>query len=205
MINVNVIYIFILAIRIYNINPFLGICIHRLWLCLHQSPPLTLGGTVPKNSVELDISGMTFDAWMTFEKHLHSVIWAASQRLGILSKSGLVFHDQSLLVRCFRVFFLSVLWCGNALYCLSDTRCRSLDRVVNGASFLAGGVLECNLTHRRSVAVLYMLYTIKINPVNPLCGVLLVPFVPVRVTHSALVDHHHPYTSLSSNTSLQLN
>ena len=26
MINVNVIYIFILAIRIYNINPFVGIC-----------------------------------------------------------------------------------------------------------------------------------------------------------------------------------
>ena len=27
MINMNVIYIFILAIRIYNINPFVGICI----------------------------------------------------------------------------------------------------------------------------------------------------------------------------------
>ena len=45
---------------------------------------------------------MTFDSKMTFEKHLRSVSRAASQRLGILRKSWRVFHDRSLLGRCFR-------------------------------------------------------------------------------------------------------
>ena len=48
-----------------------------------QSPPLTIGGTVLKESDDLVISGVTFDSKMTFEKHLRSVSRAASQRLGI--------------------------------------------------------------------------------------------------------------------------
>ena len=54
---------------------------------------------------------------MTFEKHLRLVSRAVSQRLGILRKSWLVFHDKSLLGRCFRGFVLlgweycSVVWC----------------------------------------------------------------------------------------------
>ena len=50
-----------------------------------QSPPLTIGSTVLKESV--DILGVTFDSKMTLEKHLHSVSRAASQRLDILRKS----------------------------------------------------------------------------------------------------------------------
>ena len=38
-----------------------------------QSPPLTIGRTVLKESYELFIFGVTFDSKMTFEKHLHSV------------------------------------------------------------------------------------------------------------------------------------
>ena len=52
-----------------------------------QSPSLTTGGTVLKESDNLIISGVTFDSKMTFEKHLRSVSRAASQRLGILRKS----------------------------------------------------------------------------------------------------------------------
>ena len=52
-----------------------------------QSPPLTIDGTVLKESVNLDILGVTFDSKLTFEKHLHSVSRAASQRLGVLRKS----------------------------------------------------------------------------------------------------------------------
>ena len=44
------------------------------------------------------ILGVTFDSKMTFEKHLRSVSRAASQRLGMLRKSWLVFHDRSLLI-----------------------------------------------------------------------------------------------------------
>ena len=73
-----------------------------------QSPPLTIGGTLLKESGDLVILGVTFDSKMTFEKHLRSVSRAASQRLGILRKSWRVFHDRSLLGRCFRGFVLPV-------------------------------------------------------------------------------------------------
>ena len=43
-----------------------------------QSPSLTIGGTALKESADLDIFGVTFDAKMTFEKHLRSVSTAAS-------------------------------------------------------------------------------------------------------------------------------
>ena len=74
-----------------------------------QLPPLTIGGTVLKESDDLVILGVTFDSKMTFEKHLRSVSRAASQRLGILRKSWLVFHDRALFGRCFRCFVLPVL------------------------------------------------------------------------------------------------
>ena len=48
-----------------------------------QSPPLTIGGTAPKESDDLVILGVTFDSKMTFEMNLHSVSKAASQRIGI--------------------------------------------------------------------------------------------------------------------------
>ena len=54
-----------------------------------QSPALTIGGTVLKESDDLVILGVTFDSTMTFEKHLHSVSKAASQWLGILRKAGI--------------------------------------------------------------------------------------------------------------------
>ena len=73
-----------------------------------QSPPLTIGGTVLKESDDLVILGVTFDSKMTFEKHLRSVSRAASQRLGIL-RSWRVFHDRALLERCFRGFVLPIL------------------------------------------------------------------------------------------------
>ena len=74
-----------------------------------KSPPLTIGGTVLKESNDLVILGVTFDSKMTFEKHLRSVSRTASQRLGILRKSWRVFHDRSFLGRCFRGFVPPVL------------------------------------------------------------------------------------------------
>ena len=52
-----------------------------------QSQPLTIGGTVMKESDDLDILGVTFDSKMTFENRLCSVSRAASQKLGIMRKS----------------------------------------------------------------------------------------------------------------------
>ena len=72
-------------------------------------PPLTIDGTVLKESDNLDILGVTFDSKLTFEKHLRSVFRAASQRLGILRKSWRVFHDKLLIGRCSWGFVLPVL------------------------------------------------------------------------------------------------
>ena len=68
---------------------------------LTQDGNWTLDGTVLKESTELVILWVTFDAKMTFEKHLRSVSSAAAQRLGIMRKSWQVFHDRSLLLRSF--------------------------------------------------------------------------------------------------------
>ena len=82
-----------------------------------QSPPLTIGGTVLKESDDLVILGLTIDSKMIFEKHLRLVFRAPSQRFGILRKSWLVFHDRSLLGSCFRSFILTVLEYCSAVWC----------------------------------------------------------------------------------------
>ena len=139
---------------------------------------------------------------MTFEKHLRSVSRAASQRLGILRKSWRIFHDKFLIGRCFWGFVLPVLEHCSAVWCSADdTHLKLLDRVVSGACFIDGGVINCALSHRRSVAVLCMLYKIRCKPKHPLCGALPVPYVPVRVTRGALIAHRYTYATPRCRTS----
>ena len=111
-----------------------------------QSPPLTIGGTVLKESDDLVILGVTFDTKMTFEKHLCSVSRAASQKFDILRKSWQVFHDRSLLGRCFCGFVLPGLEYCSAVWCsAAETHLKLLDRAVSGDRFLTGGVFECDM------------------------------------------------------------
>ena len=101
-----------------------------------QSHPLTIIGTVLKESDDLVILVVTFNSKMTFEKHLRSVSRAASQRLDILRKSWQVVHDRSLLGRCCRGFALPVLEYCSAGWCsAADTHLTLLDRAVSGAWF----------------------------------------------------------------------
>ena len=133
---------------------------------------------------------------MTFEKHLRSVSRAASQRLFILRKSWRVFHDRSLLGRCFRGFVHPVLEYCSAVWCsAADTHLKLLDRAVNATRFLTGGVFECDISHRRSVAVLCIPYKIRCTPVHPLNGALPGPYVPEQVTRGAVVAHRYTYAS----------
>ena len=136
---------------------------------------------------------MTFDSKTTFEKHLGLVSRAASQRLGILRKSWRVFHDDHFL-RCFRWFVLSVLEYCSAVWCsAADTHIILLDRAVSGARFLTGGVFECDIAHRRSAAVLCMLYHIRWNPMHPLNDILPGPYVPYVILYQ---DTRFPRTSV---------
>ena len=53
--------------------------------------------------------------------------------------------------------------------------------------FLAGCVLECNLANRRSVAVLFMLFKFKSNPMHPLSDAFHLPYVRARVTRGTFL------------------
>ena len=113
-----------------------------------------------------------------------------------------MFHDRSLLWRCFCGFVLTVLeHCSAVLCSAADTHLKLLDRAVSGARFLTGGMFECDIAHRRSVAVLCMVYKIRCNPVHPLNGALSVPYLPVRVTRGVLVAHRYTYAPPRCRTS----
>ena len=66
-----------------------------------QSTPMSLDGTLLEVSGDLVLFGVTFDAKMTFEKHLFCVSRAVAQRLGIMRKFWQGFHDRSLLLLFF--------------------------------------------------------------------------------------------------------
>ena len=124
-----------------------------------------------------------FDSKMTFEKHLRSVSRAASQRFGILRMSWRVFHDRLILGRCFLCFVMPVLEYCSAVWCsAANTHLKLLDRAVSGAQFLTGDVFECYISHRRSMAVLCILYKIRRNPVHPLNDALSGLYVTAQVT-----------------------
>ena len=77
-----------------------------------------------------------------------------------------------------------------------------LYRVVRSAGFLTGGILDCNLAHRRSAAELCMLFKIKSNPMHPLSGALPLPYVSAAcVTRGALVAHRHSFAPPRCRTS----
>ena len=61
-----------------------------------------------KEFYDLDIYKSDIIIQNNFEKHLRLVSKAASLKLGILRKSWKVFHDRSLLERCFRGFVMPV-------------------------------------------------------------------------------------------------
>jgi len=165
------------------------------------SPALNVGGVVLKNLSVLEILGVTFDAKMTFEVHLRSVSRSVSQRIGILRKSYSIFRDPAMLGTCFFSFLLPVLEYCSAVWCsAADSHLRLLDRTVASACFHIGGVLACDLAHRRSVAVLCMLYKIWSNELHPLYAELPPALVPVRTTRAAVSAHAHSLVVPRSRT-----
>ena len=62
-------------------------------------------------------------------------------------------------------------------------------------------MFESDISHRRSVAVLCMMYKTRSNPMHPLYCAIAVSNVPVRVTRGALVAHRYTYTLPRSGTS----
>ena len=73
--------------------------------------------------------------------------------------------------------------------------------VVGSAVFLAGSVLQCNLAHRQSVAVLCMLFKVMSNSMHHLSGALPLPYVPASVTRGALAAHMNSFAPPRCRTS----
>ena len=142
-----------------------------------QSTTLTICGTLLKESDDLEILWVLFNFKMTVEKHPRSVSKSYSQRLGILRKSWRVFHDRSLLGKYSRIDrFLADAFRDNyprngrgarfgelfSVCCSAAEAHRELqDRVLSRTRFLTGAMFDCDIAHRRFVAVLYMLYKIQ--------------------------------------------
>ena len=95
----------------------------------------------------------------------------------------------------------SLEYCYAVWFSAADKRLKPLDQAVSGARFLTRDVFECDIAHRRSVAVLCMLYKIRCNPVHPLNGSLPGLYVPVWVTRGTLVAHRYTYASPGCRTS----
>ena len=91
------------------------------------------------------------------------------------------------------------MWCSAA-----ETYLKLLDCAVSGTWFLTGGAFECDISHRRSVTVLCMLYTIRCKPMHTLNGDLPGPYVPVLVKHGALVSHRYTHAPPRCRTSQYL-
>ena len=71
-----------------------------------------------------------------------------------------MFHDLSLLARCFRGFVLPVLDYYSAVWCsAADTHLKLLDRAASGSWWEP--LWEWDIAHHRSVAELCMLYKIR--------------------------------------------
>ena len=146
-----------------------------------QSPALTIGRTVLKESDDLVKFSVTFSASSLGFQSSFSTAW-------YLEEAWQVFHDRLLLWGCYLGFILLVLEYCSAVWCsAADAHLKLLDRVISGYSFLtAGDVFECDLAHRRFVAVLCMLYKIRCNLMHPFNAALPVPYVPVRLWASSL-------------------
>ena len=113
-----------------------------------------------------------------------------------------MFHDRSLLGRCFQGFVLPVLEYSSAVWCsAADTHLKLLHRAVSDAQFPTGGVFECDIGHCRSLAVVCMLYKIRCNTMHLLNGALTGLYVPVQVTCAALVTQQYTYAPPRCRTS----
>ena len=109
--------------------------------------------------------------WHSFYQTDHSTLWWV-----VVGVNRLILYQE-----CRR----AVLW---------DRYCSVQSVAVSCARFLTGGVFfGCDIAHRRSVAVLCMLYKIRCIPMHPLNGALPGPYVPVRF-----------YTRCSGRTSVHL-
>ena len=118
------------------------------------------------------------------------------QRLGIMRKSWQVFHDRSLLREYFWNIILPVLQpCSAVGSSAADSLLKLQDRVVSSGLqdhcyFFSW---RCFRVQPYPSTILSGAIKMKSYSIYPLSGALHMPYVPARVTRSAMVAHRHSF------------
>ena len=154
-----------------------------------EHPALTVGDCVLKESGSVVILGVTFDSKLTFEKHIRTIVSAASQKLGIVRKASSVFGDNAVSSTCFRGFVMPLLeYCAPVWGSAAVSHLNLLDRIVRMGDGLCG-IRNLDLSHRRIVGSLSLLYKINGNTAHSLHSSLPLPFCAVRETRATTLLH----------------
>ena len=168
-----------------------------------QSPALTINGAVWRSLMTL-----LYLQWYLIPRWLLRSIFAVFQVQLLNDLGSWLSRGKYSMIDYFMWDALGVLFCpfwNTALRYGARLPIHTLNYwtvySVHDASFLTGGVFECDLAHRRSVAVLCMLYKIRCNPLHSLYLALPVPYVPVRVTRGAVIAHRYTYAPPRCRTS----
>ena len=127
-----------------------GMMFSRLGTAWPTFPDLFVGSIIVKMVSELKILGVVIDSKQTFVSHARSVAASGSRRIGISRKTRSVFRDSSIVSCCFRSFILPVIEnCSPVWMSAAVSHLSLLDQVVRIAFRLSGGVVRCDLWHRR--------------------------------------------------------
>ena len=160
------------------------------------NPPygdLILSGVSICASPNLDILGVKFNSWLTFEDQVRSIVSSVSQRMGILRFVKRVFVDTSVLLRCYYcVFILPIFeYCSpvwglllNAIFSFSIARC------IRWPGF-AMITLSCRFVIAVMLLNCVMLYEDNSN--SHRCLFSEVPSASVRVRHTRAAAAVHPF------------
>ena len=131
-----------------------------------------------------------FDIKLTFEDHVRDIVSRATQRIGILSCSGVSLWTPVLL-RCYYAFVSSILEYCSPMWG-SDDEChlRLLERQMYSVARLCHDQSFLSLCHRRHVVGLCMLY--KVNSNSNQCLFSEHPSASTELRHTRAAATSHP-------------
>ena len=123
------------------------------------------------------------DDWLYQKQHLRSVCASVNRKSGLLRKCYRIF---STVLRSFYAFILPHLeYCAPVWMSAADSHLRLLDRSLRSINFVLPNLL-IDLSHRRLIGALSMLFKICYNAQHPLHVRLPPPYRPLRLTRRIL-------------------
>lgn len=156
----------------------------RTSLPLH--PDLSVDGVNILNVQSFKILGVTLDSKLTFEEHIRSVCASVNRKSGLLRKCYKMFACEATVLHSFYAFILPHLeYCAPVWMSAADSHLRLLDRTLRSIQFVLPNLL-IDLSHRRSVGALSVLFKVFKNQQHPLHCRLPPPYHPFRMTRQVL-------------------